>query len=249
MRVRACGLCGSDLMTWYQDPRAPVVLGHEPAGEVVAAGPGAPFAEGARVFVHHHVPVHDLRALPRRPAHPVPGVPPHPHRPRRAGRAGPGAGRRTPAPTCCALPPTTCPTGRPPSSSPWAAWCGASAGRGSGPGSRVAVVGAGRDGAAGDPRRAGRGRGRRRGRGAARRPPGPGRGGRRRRARRAGPRRAARGAGRRPGRPGVCLYKQPGGDRRGAAPRGAGGAWSSSSPRRRRASRCRSTWGRSSSAR
>ena len=56
VRVRACGLCGSDLMAWYQDPRAPVVLGHEPAGEVVAAGAGAPFAAGARVFVHHHVP-------------------------------------------------------------------------------------------------------------------------------------------------------------------------------------------------
>ncbi len=56
VRVRACGLCGSDLMAWYQDPRAPVVLGHEPAGEVVEAGPGAPFAAGERVFVHHHVP-------------------------------------------------------------------------------------------------------------------------------------------------------------------------------------------------
>lgn len=56
VRVRACGLCGSDLMSWYQDPRAPVVLGHEPAGEVVAAGPGAAFAPGERVFVHHHVP-------------------------------------------------------------------------------------------------------------------------------------------------------------------------------------------------
>ncbi|MGD9694353.1 MAG: alcohol dehydrogenase catalytic domain-containing protein [Thermoleophilia bacterium] len=56
VRVRACGICGSDLMTWYQDPRAPVVLGHEPAGEVVAAGEGAPFGPGERVFVHHHVP-------------------------------------------------------------------------------------------------------------------------------------------------------------------------------------------------
>lgn len=56
VRVRACGLCGSDLMQWYQDPRAPVVLGHEPAGEVVEAGAGAPVATGTRVFVHHHVP-------------------------------------------------------------------------------------------------------------------------------------------------------------------------------------------------
>jgi L-iditol 2-dehydrogenase len=56
VRVRACGLCGSDLMGWYQDPRAPVVLGHEPVGEVVSAGPGAPVAVGERVHVHHHVP-------------------------------------------------------------------------------------------------------------------------------------------------------------------------------------------------
>jgi L-iditol 2-dehydrogenase len=56
VRVTACGLCGSDLMEWYQDPRAPLVLGHEPVGEVVEAGAGAPFAVGTRVFVHHHVP-------------------------------------------------------------------------------------------------------------------------------------------------------------------------------------------------
>ena len=54
--MRACGLCGSDLMTWYQDPRAPTVLGHEPVGEVVLAGEGAGFEPGERVFVHHHVP-------------------------------------------------------------------------------------------------------------------------------------------------------------------------------------------------
>lgn len=59
VRMRACGLCGSDLMQWYQDPRAPVVLGHEPVGEVVAVGDGAPFAPGERVFVHHHVPCLD----------------------------------------------------------------------------------------------------------------------------------------------------------------------------------------------
>ena len=53
--MRACGICGSDLMQWYQDPRAPVVLGHEPAGVVVESGPGLP-PPGARVFVHHHVP-------------------------------------------------------------------------------------------------------------------------------------------------------------------------------------------------
>ena len=56
VQVRMCGLCGSDLMQWYQDPRAPLVLGHEPVGVVAAAGKGARFAPGTRVFVHHHVP-------------------------------------------------------------------------------------------------------------------------------------------------------------------------------------------------
>jgi L-iditol 2-dehydrogenase len=59
LAMRACGLCGSDLMEWYQDPRVPVVLGHEPMGVVVAAGEwvDAPLpVPGTRVFAHHHVP-------------------------------------------------------------------------------------------------------------------------------------------------------------------------------------------------
>ena len=56
IRTRACGICGTDLMEWYQDTKAPVVLGHEPVGDVVQAGEGAPFEVGDRVFVHHHVP-------------------------------------------------------------------------------------------------------------------------------------------------------------------------------------------------
>lgn len=62
VRVTACGLCGSDLTTWYQDPRAPMVLGHEPVGVVVAAGEGAPGPVGRRVVVHHHVPCMVCRA-------------------------------------------------------------------------------------------------------------------------------------------------------------------------------------------
>lgn len=56
VQVTACGLCGSDLMDWYQEPRAPLVLGHEPVGIIVEAGADAPLAVGVRVFVHHHVP-------------------------------------------------------------------------------------------------------------------------------------------------------------------------------------------------
>ena len=38
-------------------PRAPTVLGHEPAGDIVAVGEGVTsFAVGDRVAIHHHVP-------------------------------------------------------------------------------------------------------------------------------------------------------------------------------------------------
>jgi L-iditol 2-dehydrogenase len=57
VRVRACGICGSDLTDWYMEPRAPAFFGHEPAGDVVEVGKGvANLKEGDRVFVHHHVP-------------------------------------------------------------------------------------------------------------------------------------------------------------------------------------------------
>ena len=57
VQVKACGLCGSDLMEWYVVEKAPTVLGHEPAGIVAAVGEGvSEFEVGDRVFVHHHVP-------------------------------------------------------------------------------------------------------------------------------------------------------------------------------------------------
>jgi len=57
VQVKACGLCGSDLMEWYAREKAPVVLGHEPAGVVTEVGQGVlKFKVGDRVFVHHHVP-------------------------------------------------------------------------------------------------------------------------------------------------------------------------------------------------
>src|SRR4051812_7515514 len=62
--MRACGICGSDLMQWYQDPRAPVVLGHEPVGVVLESDAGLP-PPGARVFVHHHVPCGDCEFCAR----------------------------------------------------------------------------------------------------------------------------------------------------------------------------------------
>jgi L-iditol 2-dehydrogenase len=57
VQVAACGVCGSDTLDWYLQPRAPLFLGHEPTGTVVAVGEGAQgFAAGDRVFVHHRVP-------------------------------------------------------------------------------------------------------------------------------------------------------------------------------------------------
>jgi L-iditol 2-dehydrogenase len=57
VQVRACGLCGSDLMAWYADSKAPTVLGHEPVGFVSRLGSGVTgFTPGDRVFAHHHVP-------------------------------------------------------------------------------------------------------------------------------------------------------------------------------------------------
>ncbi len=57
IRVRASGICGSDLMEWYRLPKAPIVLGHEVSGEIVKIGKGVKrFCEGDRVVATHHVP-------------------------------------------------------------------------------------------------------------------------------------------------------------------------------------------------
>ncbi|OGW15952.1 MAG: alcohol dehydrogenase [Nitrospinae bacterium RIFCSPLOWO2_12_FULL_45_22] len=57
IRVQASGICGSDVMEWYRIHKAPLVLGHEIAGEVVAVGAGVErYHEGDRVSVAHHVP-------------------------------------------------------------------------------------------------------------------------------------------------------------------------------------------------
>jgi L-iditol 2-dehydrogenase len=58
VRVRGCGLCGSDIAK-IVDPatRAPAVFGHEVVGDVSDVGEGVTgFAPGQRVVVAHHVP-------------------------------------------------------------------------------------------------------------------------------------------------------------------------------------------------
>jgi L-iditol 2-dehydrogenase len=58
LALDACGLCGTDVMKL--DTRAAgAVLGHELVGRVAAAGRGAPFREGERIVVSHHVPCLD----------------------------------------------------------------------------------------------------------------------------------------------------------------------------------------------
>jgi L-iditol 2-dehydrogenase len=62
VRVHASGICGSDLMEWYRIEKAPLVLGHEIAGEVVKAGEGVErYRAGDRVVVSHHVPCQRCR--------------------------------------------------------------------------------------------------------------------------------------------------------------------------------------------
>jgi L-iditol 2-dehydrogenase len=62
VRTRACGICSGDVMPWYIGKKAPLVLGHEPAGEIVEVGKGVTsFEKGERVFIHHHAPCFTCR--------------------------------------------------------------------------------------------------------------------------------------------------------------------------------------------
>ena len=71
VRTGASGICSGDVMAWYVRRKAPLVLGHEPAGVIVAIGPAQdgiaqpPFAIGDRVFVHHHAPCFACRYCER----------------------------------------------------------------------------------------------------------------------------------------------------------------------------------------
>jgi len=62
VKVLASGICGSDVMEWYRIQKAPRVLGHEIAGEIVEVGGGVDqYKMGDRVFVSHHVPCNTCR--------------------------------------------------------------------------------------------------------------------------------------------------------------------------------------------
>ena len=55
VKVKASGICGTDVMEWYRIKAAPRVLGHEMAGDIVESKTDK-YKVGQRVFVSHHVP-------------------------------------------------------------------------------------------------------------------------------------------------------------------------------------------------
>ncbi|HCC68646.1 MAG TPA: sorbitol dehydrogenase [Nitrospiraceae bacterium] len=61
IKTKACGICSGDVMPWYIEKKSPLVLGHEPVGEIVELGSSLATSHfslsiGDRVFVHHHAP-------------------------------------------------------------------------------------------------------------------------------------------------------------------------------------------------
>jgi L-iditol 2-dehydrogenase len=60
VKVKASGICGTDLMEWYRIKKAPRVLGHEMTGDIVESKLDK-FKVGQRVFVSHHVPCNECK--------------------------------------------------------------------------------------------------------------------------------------------------------------------------------------------
>jgi L-iditol 2-dehydrogenase len=62
VKMRACGICGSDVLEWYRVKKAPLVLGHEMTGDIAETGRNVRnYHAGDRVFVSHHVPCNTCR--------------------------------------------------------------------------------------------------------------------------------------------------------------------------------------------
>ncbi len=60
VKVKSSGICGTDVMEWYRIKKAPRILGHEIAGEIVESKSNK-FQVGQRVFVSHHVPCNECK--------------------------------------------------------------------------------------------------------------------------------------------------------------------------------------------
>jgi L-iditol 2-dehydrogenase len=62
LKVKASGICGTDVMEWYRIKKAPRILGHETTGDIAEVGEGVrKFRAGQRVFVTHHVPCYECK--------------------------------------------------------------------------------------------------------------------------------------------------------------------------------------------
>ncbi|MFH2028738.1 MAG: alcohol dehydrogenase catalytic domain-containing protein [Nanoarchaeota archaeon] len=60
IKVKASGICGTDVMEWYRIKKAPRVLGHEITG-IVEESKNNKFKVGNKVFVSHHVPCNECK--------------------------------------------------------------------------------------------------------------------------------------------------------------------------------------------
>jgi len=60
VKVKASGICGTDVMEWYRIKKAPRILGHEIAGEIIESKSNK-FQIGQKVFVSHHVPCNECK--------------------------------------------------------------------------------------------------------------------------------------------------------------------------------------------
>ncbi|MBI4823742.1 MAG: alcohol dehydrogenase catalytic domain-containing protein [Nitrospirae bacterium] len=66
LKTKASGICSGDVMKWYIEKKSPLILGHEPSGEIVEVGKEvSSFKVGDRVFVHHHAPCFTCRLCRR----------------------------------------------------------------------------------------------------------------------------------------------------------------------------------------
>jgi len=60
VKVKASGICGTDVMEWYRTQKGPRILGHEISGEIVESR-SPEYKTGQRVFVSHHVPCYNCQ--------------------------------------------------------------------------------------------------------------------------------------------------------------------------------------------
>ncbi|MBI4551660.1 MAG: alcohol dehydrogenase catalytic domain-containing protein [Candidatus Latescibacteria bacterium] len=66
VRMKRCGICSGDVTPWYIRRKAPIVIGHEPAGVIAEVGAEVEgFRPGDRVFIHHHAPCFRCRLCQR----------------------------------------------------------------------------------------------------------------------------------------------------------------------------------------